>query len=123
MATITVLNEQLMSRSGARAKLDQTKEGMGIRQKPRWGTLYILGLLGGCLLFAGEALFVSAVWRGVWDVATVGVTLGAMAIWVSAHRIALALEGGEAMTAEASEETAGKPVRPRALPMLRKHAA
>jgi hypothetical protein len=123
MATITVLNEQLMSRSGARAKLDQTKEGMGIRPKPRWGTLYILGVLGGCLLFAGEALFVSAVWRGVWDVATVGVTFGAMAIWVSANRIALALEGGEAITAEAPEEKAGKPLRSHPFPMVRKRAA
>jgi hypothetical protein len=117
MATLIAVKEQLMPQgrytAGRQASLP----------RPRWGVLYVLGLLGGCLLFAGETLFVSAVWRGVWDVATVGVTLGAMAIWVSAHRIALALEGGEAMTAEASEETAGKPVRPRALPMLRKHAA
>jgi hypothetical protein len=123
MATITVLNEQLISRSGARAKLDQTKDGMGIRPKPRWGTLYILGLLGGCLLFAGEALFVSAVWRGVWDVATVSVTLGAMAIWLRANRLALAMEGRVDITTAAPQEMTYMSGRSNALSTLHKRAA
>jgi hypothetical protein len=113
----------LMSRSGARVKLDQTKEGVGIRPKSRSGRLYVLGLLGGCLLIAGEALFVSAVWRGVWDAAAAGVTLAAIKLWVQANRVALALEGRADITVDTPQVATGVPERPRALSTLHKRAA
>jgi hypothetical protein len=76
--------------------------------------LYALGLLGGCLLIAGEGLFVSAGWRGVWDLATVGATLAAIGGWMRANRIALAMESGADFTAEVPEDTVAIPVRSRA---------
>ena len=123
MATITVLNEQLMSRSGARAKSDQTKEGMGIRLKPRWGTLYALSVLGGCLLIAGEVFFGSTAWRAVWDLATAGATLGAMALWVRANRLALAMEACADIATATPQDTIEMPGRPYVLSTLHKRAA
>ena len=123
MMMITGSKRQSMPRSGAHSERGHTVGRMGTLLKPRWGTLYVLGLLGGCLLIAGEALFVSAVWRGVWDVATVGATLGAIGGWVRANRIALALEGGEAITAEAPEDTVAIPARSRASLTVSQRAA
>jgi hypothetical protein len=123
MATITVLNEELMSRSGARVKLDQTKEGVGMQPKPCWGLLYALGLLGGVLFIAGEDLFVSAVWQGVWDVAAAGVTLAAIKLWMQANRIALAVEGHADIRAAAGADTTGTPARRPALLAGSKRAA
>lgn len=124
MATITVLHEQLMPRSGARATLDQRKERMGNRLKPRWGTLYTLSFLGGCLLIAGEVFIGSTAWRGVWDFATAGSTLGAMGGWVRANRLALAMESCTAINKdEPSEDMTRTPMRPRTLSTLHKRAA
>ena len=123
MAMITGSKILSMPRGGAHPRLDQTKQERETLLKPRWGALYTLGLLGGCLLIAGEVLFVSAIWRGVWDVATTGAVLGAMGLWVRANRLALALEGRSAITAEAPEATTGMPVRSRVLLTARKHAA
>ena len=123
MAMITGSKILSMPRGGAHPEGDSTVGRRGRRLQPRWGTLYALGLLGGCLLIAGEALFVSAVGRGVWDVATTGATLGALGLWVRANRIALAIESRAALPAEAPQATAGTPVRSRALPLLRKRAA
>jgi hypothetical protein len=117
MATRIAVKEQVAPRgrytAGRRASLP----------KPRWGLLYALGLLGGLVLIAGETLFGSAGWRGVWDLATVGATLGAIGGWVSANRIALALEGGAAITAEAPEDTVAIPVRSYASLTVSKRAA
>ena len=123
MATIIDLNDQLMPRSDAHQKMDRAKEGMRIRLKARWGTLYALGFLGGCLLIVGEALFGPTVWRGVWDLATAGATLVAMGRWVRANRLARAMEGRTDLAAETPQETAGVPVRSRAIPTLHKRAA
>jgi hypothetical protein len=123
MATITGSKRQSMPRSGAYSEGGHTVGKMGTLLKSRWGTLYALGLLGGCLLIAGEALFVSAVWRGVWDVATTGAILGAMGLWVRANRLALTLEGRSAITAEAPEATTGMPVRSPVFLTARKRAA
>jgi hypothetical protein len=123
MAMITGSKILSMPRGGAHPEGGSTVGRRGRRLQPRWGMLYALGLLGGCLLIAGEALFVSAVGRGVWDVATTGATLGALGLWVRANRLALVMERRADITSEAPEDTTEMPVRLRALPMLRKRAA
>jgi hypothetical protein len=123
MATISELKGQTILRGSARSKLEQMKKEAGIRLTPHWGALYALGLLGGVLLIAGETLFGSAVARGMWDVAAVGVTLGAIKCWVQANRSALVWEGRADLAAEAPQGATDLPGRPRAIPTLHKRAA
>ena len=123
MATIIELNAQVMRRSGAHPKRDQTKEEMEIQPTLRWGRLYALGLLGGCLLIAGEVFIWSTAWRGVWDLATVGVTLAAIKLWVQANRIGLTLEGRVDITDAAGADATGTSARPPALLAGSKRAA
>ncbi len=123
MATIIELHAQVMPRDAAHSTGDRTKDKGGMQPTPCWGLLYALGLLGGCLLIAGEALFGSAVGRGVWDVAAAGVTLAAIKLWVQANRIALALEGRADIPAEMPQVATGVPGRLRAFSTLHKRAA
>jgi hypothetical protein len=123
MATIIELNDQTMPRSGARTKLSQRKEEVGIRLKPRWGMLYALSFLGACLLIAGEVFFRSTAWRSAWDLATAGAILAAIKLWMQANRLALALEGRADIADATPQHTTEMPGCPNALSTLRKRAA
>ncbi len=59
MATLIAVKEQVTPRGR------YTADTRASLPRPRWGTLYVLALLGGCLLIVGEALFGPTVWRGV----------------------------------------------------------
>ena len=61
--------------------------------KPKWWLLYTVLPLGAALLVAADLLAPSAGWRMVAEGAAALVTLGLMACWVRANRLALALLG------------------------------
>ena len=61
--------------------------------KPKWWLLYAVLPLGAALLVAVDLLSPSAGWRMVAEGAATLVTLGLMACWVRANRLALALLG------------------------------
>jgi hypothetical protein len=59
--------------------------------KPKWLLLYAVLPLGAALLVAADLLSPSAGWRTVAEGTAALVTLGLMALWVRANRVALAL--------------------------------
>jgi hypothetical protein len=71
--------------------------------KPKWWLLYAVLPFGAALLVAADLLTPSTGWRMVAEGAAALVTLGLMACWIRANRLALALLG--------AAEEAEKPVR------------
>ena len=61
--------------------------------KPKWWLLYAVLPLGAALLVVADLLAPSAGWRMVAEGAAAPISLGLMALWVRANRLALALLG------------------------------
>ena len=91
--------------------------------KANWWVLYALLPLAVVLLVAANLEAPTAAGRKLLELAVSLGTLGAMALWMRANRIAMALEGRADITAEAGGDTTKIQGRPRTLPMLRKRAA
>lgn len=64
--------------------------------KPKWWLLYAVLPFGAALLVAADLLSPSTGWRMAAEGAAALVTLGLMACWIRANRLALALLGAPA---------------------------